>query len=143
MNVHIEQRRSLSGSWGQIRTLLDTCYPLPPRDVFYRVIEQYREGYAVWLALTGDDVVGMVMLIPNSKGGTLETLAVCPEARGQGIGGKLVDALLENSRGIISLTTRIPEFFERKGFRAVTPLDDESIFMVCVLPTKSPDIDAD
>jgi len=134
VNCHIECRTSLSGCWEQVCRLVDRCYPRPPRNVFFRLIEQYREGYPVWLALADDDVIGMVMLIPNSKGGTLETLAVWPDARGQGIAAKLVDALLESSSGVISLTTRIPEFFQKRGFQPITPLDDKSIFMIRVLP---------
>ena len=54
----------------------------------------------------------------------VRSIVVKPEAKGQGVGGKLLAALLdeseEHSIGCVCLFTRIPDFFFRHGFRVVT-----------------------
>ncbi len=54
----------------------------------------------------------------------VRSIVVKPEAKGQGVGGKLLAALLDESEqhgiGCVCLFTRIPEFFFRHGFREVT-----------------------
>ena len=127
----LERRQSLVGYYPQLHRLLDVCYPRPPRDVFYGLMEGYRPGFPAWLALSADDnLIGFVYLAPNSKGGTLENLAVDPGYRGQGVAQALVRSLLEATNGLISLTTRIPDFFQRQGFETIRPLPDASIFMI-------------
>ena len=54
----------------------------------------------------------------------VRSIVVRPEAKGQGVGGRLLAGLLEESElhgiGCVCLFTRIPEFFFRHGFREVT-----------------------
>ena len=49
---------------------------------------------------------------------------VKPEAKGQGVGARLLAAILEESEqhgiGCVCLFTRIPDFFFRYGFRELT-----------------------
>lgn len=130
----ISKFTTLTGRWSVVQELVDKCFPKPPRDVFYRFIEQYREGFPVWFAIADRRVDGIVMLIPTSKGGTLETLAVHPRVQGNGLGAGLVWALLEDVNGVISLTTRIPGFFERFGFQRCGTLSDGSHFMARINP---------
>ena len=51
----------------------------------------------------------------------VRSIVVRLEAKGQGVGGRLLAALLEESEqhgiGCVCLFTRIPEFFFRHGFR--------------------------
>lgn len=131
MTVSVIERQDFSVSeLQQIHMLLDLCYPRPPRDVFYRFIRQYR-GHMLNYAVEIDRcVAGLVQLAPNSKGGTLETLAVHPEYRGRGIAKVLVEKLVSVNPGVIQLTTRIPDFFERFGFRRVVLLADGSHYML-------------
>ena len=53
----------------------------------------------------------------------VRSIVVRPEAKGQGAGGKLLQALLEEAEdhgvGCVCLFTRIPDFFFRYGFREV------------------------
>jgi len=53
----------------------------------------------------------------------LRSLAVAPELHGRGVGGRIVDALVEmaRSRGLrqICALTLAPEFFQRQGFQIV------------------------
>ena len=131
MNVTLQRCETLTGYYPRLHQLLDRCYPKPPRDVFYRLAEQYRPGFPAWLAHNVEgNLIGFVHLAPNSKGGTLETLAVDPDYRGLGIAQALVRSLLEATPGLISLTTRIPDFFRRQGFEAVRTLPDASVFMI-------------
>lgn len=127
----IEQRETLADYLPQLHILLNLCYPNPPRDVFYRLIEQYRPGFPAYFARSdGDQIVGFVHLAPNSKGGTLETLAVRQDYRQLGIARALVQRLLANTNGVVSLTTRIPDFFATLGFDWIRVLPDGSVFMI-------------
>src|SRR6201995_5695698 len=53
----------------------------------------------------------------------VRSIVVRPEAKGQGAGGRILSALLEeaegNGVGCVCLFTRIPDFFFRHGFRVV------------------------
>jgi N-acetylglutamate synthase-like GNAT family acetyltransferase len=124
--------------WLELKVLLDTCFPNPPLDVFERVILATHQRPKLWIARQDLSIHGLVMLAPHSKGGHLENLAVSPAARGRGIGQALVRQLLqdsaENGPILISLTTRIPQFFISLGFKEVGNLADGSVAMVQCLP---------
>ena len=113
-----------------IKGLLDRCYPRPPRDVFERMVALYRPGDPLYTLEHDGQTVGMVYCARHSKGGHLESLAIDPDYRGLGLADRLVETLVRDNPGVISLTTRIPAYFERLGFRAVEPLTDQSVFMV-------------
>ena len=128
--MRITRVEKLDSFWPQLRALLNDCYPRPPRDVCDLLGSLYREGFPAWLAEDAGQVVGFVCLIPNSKGGTLETLAVSPANQGDGVGSQLVDTLLAETTGVVALTTRIPQYFAKFGFGEVLLLSDGSIFMI-------------
>ena len=124
--------------WQQLQQLLDQAFPLPPRDVFERVVQASHRSQRLWIATSRDGALqGLVMLSPHSKGGHLENLAVAPAARGQGVARALVERLLIDSAvdypAMISLTTRIPDFFSALGFQVVGPMGDASVAMVQLL----------
>ena len=129
--------------WQQLQQLLDQSFPLPPRDVFERVVQASHRPQRLWIATSpeGGALQGLVMLSPHSKGGHLENLAVAPPACGQCVARALVKRLLIDSAvdypAMISLTTRIPDFFSALGFQVVGTLGDGSIAMVQLLPTVS------
>ena len=129
--------------WQQLQQLLDQSFPLPPRDVFERVVQASHRSQRLWIATSpeGGALHGLVMLSPHSKGGHLENLAVAPAARGQGVGRALVQRLLVDSAVdspvMISLTIRIPAFFSALGFEVVGPMGDAAIAMVQLLPRVS------
>lgn len=125
--------------WHQLRLLLDACFPRAPRDVFERVVAASHRHQRLWLAMgESDELLGMVMLSPHSKGGHLDNLAVAPQVRGQGVGQALVQRLLADTAAtgpaMVSLTTRIPEFFEPLGFQPCGHLADGSTAMLLLLP---------
>ena len=125
--------------WQQLQQLLDQSFPLTPRDVFEGVVQASHRSQRLWIATSpeGGALHGLVMLSPHSKGGHLDNLAVMPAARGQGVARALVERLLTDSAvdypAMISLTTRIPDFFSALGFQVVGPMDDASIAMVQLL----------
>jgi N-acetylglutamate synthase-like GNAT family acetyltransferase len=130
--VKIIRRDSLSGILPNLQSLLELCYPKPPKDVFYRVLEQYKTGFPVYAAVREEqEIIGFAYLCPNSKGGTLETLAVHPDFQGLRVGSKIVEEILKNHLGLIQITTRVPIFFEKLGFEPVFTLPDGSHFMIC------------
>ena len=124
--------------WQQLQPLLDVCCPRPPRDVFERVVAASHRRQRLWLASDCDGLLGLVMLSPHSKGGHLDNLAVAPSARGRGIGQQLVQALLQTvsqeGQAMVSLTTRIPNFFSPFGFQPCGHLTDGSTAMLILLP---------
>lgn len=124
--------------WHQFQNLLDACYPKPPRNVFERVVAASHRRQRLWLASDNDGLHGLVMLSPHSKGGHLDNLAVLPSARGRGIGQRLVKTLLhavtqEEGTAMVSLTTRIPNFFQPMGFEHCGLLADGSTAMLTFL----------
>lgn len=129
--MKIDSSENLSGMLPELKQLLDLCYPKPPQNVFFLLMEQYRVGFPVYTAIKdAGELVGFTYLNPNSKGGTVECLAVHPEFRRKGLGSQLVTELLTQNPGVIQITTRIPSFFERLGFDKVTVLPDQSYFMI-------------
>jgi N-acetylglutamate synthase-like GNAT family acetyltransferase len=71
----------------------------------------------------------MVYCTCYSKGGHLENLTVDPEFREHYLSKLIVNALIQDNSGIITLTTRIPDYFSKYGFRPEQELNDGSIFM--------------
>ncbi|WP_200833697.1 GNAT family N-acetyltransferase [Spiribacter roseus] len=113
-----------------VKALLDRCYPAPPRDVFDRLQQLYRPGDPVYTVEINRDLAGIVHCARHSKGGHLETLAVDPAYRGVGLADDLVNTLLADTGGVVSLTTRIPAFFERHQFTPAATLNDGSVYMI-------------
>lgn len=80
-----------------------------------------------WVAVDGDQVVGMMAITP----GHLEQLYVAPDRLGEGIGRRFVDLAKERSPAGLSLWTfqvndRARRFYERNGFVAVEFTDDNN-----------------
>lgn len=74
----------------------------------------------------------------------IRSLAVAAEEREKGIGGKLIEACLEEARQLgvsrVFLLTYIPPYFERMGFRAVDKSTlPHKIWADCVRCVKFPD----
>ncbi|OHY34530.1 MULTISPECIES: GNAT family N-acetyltransferase [Cylindrospermopsis] len=129
--IQISCKNNLHNILPDIKELLDTCYPRPPRNVFYLLIEKYCVGFPVYIAIDNfSRIVGFTYLAINSKGGTLESLAVHPDFRNQNLGSQLVNTLLKENKGVIQITTRIPKFFEKLGFEYVKTLPDQSHYMI-------------
>jgi ribosomal protein S18 acetylase RimI-like enzyme len=137
MDVHLSEHDLEAAPWQQLQPLLDACFPRPPRDVFARVVCGSHRHQRLWLAISQGEVLGMVMLCPHSKGGHLDNLAVAPQARGHGVGQALVKRLLADTAAtgtaMVSLTTRIPQFFVPLGFRSCGQLADGSTAMLVLL----------
>ncbi len=93
--------------------------------MLHRTPEQVRRALGDFLvAVEGGRVVGcgyIAYLSPELV--ELRSLAVDPALHGRGVGGRLVDALVEmaRERGLrqICALTLAPEFFQRQGFRVV------------------------
>jgi ribosomal protein S18 acetylase RimI-like enzyme len=126
-----------SAPWQELQQLLESCFPKPPSNVFPLLIAASHTSQRIWLAHDGGILAGIVMLSPYSKGGHLENLAVHPMMRKRGIGRLLVNTLLaqtaKDKPTMISLTTRIPRFFDELGFKACGQLGDGSTAMVSLL----------
>ena len=77
-----------------------------------------------WVALDGEEVAGMISLVP----GWVEHLYVAPHRLREGIGRRLLDLAKERSGGPLELWTfqvneRARRFYERRGFVAVELTD--------------------
>jgi len=76
----------------------------------------------------------------------VRSLAVATEERKKGIGGKLIEACLEEARQLgvkqVFLLTYIPPYFERAGFRVVDKSTlPHKIWADCIRCVKFPDCD--
>ena len=138
MAPRISEQILEAAPWQQLQPLLDACFPLPPQDVFERVVAASHRRQRLWTAAReGGELLGMVKLCPHSKGGHLDNLAVAPQARGQGVGHALVKRLLADTAiekpAMVSLTTRIPQFCAPMGFQSCGQLADGSTAMMVLL----------
>jgi amino-acid N-acetyltransferase len=78
----------------------------------------------LWLARIDGDVVGVGGLEVHGEHGLLRSVAVAESARGAGVGGELVSALLAaaTERGVAAcylLTTDAADFFAAQGFERI------------------------
>lgn len=95
-----------------------------------RSAQAIANSLADWLVATaGGEVVGCVSLLRYTSGlAEVRSLAVRDEVQGQGVGGRLVRALMAEARRRRTPTlfalTRAVRFFERCGFRVA----DKSLF---------------
>ena len=79
----------------------------------------------LWLAEAEGRPAGAVGLEVRGGHGLLRSLVVAPGCRGQGLGGRLMDVVLEEARGLglshlFLLTTTAEAYFPRWGFEVVT-----------------------
>ncbi|CAN5209141.1 hypothetical protein BH10PSE17_BH10PSE17_08900 [soil metagenome] len=86
-------------------------------------IEGVVEHFATFLAATGPDdaLVGCVGLEVYGSFALLRSLAVAPEWQGRGLGGRLLDAALQEAgelglASVFLLTTSASDFFRRRRF---------------------------
>ena len=137
MDITYKQLRFNEISEKELKNLYDLSYPNPPRNVFDQIVFEYCKNQKFWTASTNNKLIGSIMLAPYSKGGHLENLAVLPNYRKKGIGTKLIKKLLidsyQNNLKLISLTTRIPEYFFNIGFKESISLQDGSTYMIFIL----------
>jgi amino-acid N-acetyltransferase len=76
------------------------------------------------VADAGGEIVGVIGLEPYGRAALLRSAAVDPVCRGAGIGGKLVQGILEQARRrgvreMFLLTTTAEDYFPRFGFQFV------------------------
>ena len=74
------------------------------------------ENDRFWVADDGREIAGIVALKGRADCDELVALGVDPGGRRQGLGRKLVKALLDEAPSDVYLATIIPEYFERVGF---------------------------
>ncbi len=84
--------------WSQIRSIYDTSFPASERDDFETVFLIPR-GQATWVVSDLNRIVGFAVIawLPNGKHGLLEYAAVAPDVRSLGLGGRLLDAITDES----------------------------------------------
>jgi ribosomal-protein-alanine N-acetyltransferase len=95
-------------------------------DTFLRLLE--RPGAELWVTEGDEDVVAYAVLWCILDEGELANIAVRPEARGRGVGGRMLDHLLgvARDRGVRRLFLEVREsnaaargLYETRGFREV------------------------
>ncbi|MBO1755392.1 GNAT family N-acetyltransferase [Allobranchiibius sp. CTAmp26] len=119
----------------------DGDVPTYEHDDFVRTfadwIGAHRATHTCWVAQEGEDIVGMAFLVrtprpPRPSTGDrwvaeVQSVYVPARHRGRGIGGRLVDALLERARAdgadrvIVHSRPKSIAVYQRAGF-ATTPL---------------------
>jgi len=108
--------------------------PAEPRDLdtVHRLLEEndlpipgVEEHFGDFLVAEENGVVvGAIGMEQYGETGLLRSAVVHPSCRNRGVGGMLVDRLLERSRTrslrrLVLLTTTAGEYFGRKGFQRV------------------------
>ena len=103
-----------AADWPAIRTLL-AASGLPVDDLEAASTPHFL------VARDGDALAGCVAVEPYGDAGLLRSLAVAPEARGAGLGSRLVDAVEARARdaglrALYLLTTTAAPFFAARGY---------------------------
>ena len=104
-----------------IRALLDEAR-LPHTDIVD------GSGARFWILRAGGRTIGAVGLETYGSSGLLRSLVVAPEARGSGLGGRLVDALEDAARSsgvrrLVLLTQTAETFFSHRGYAVIDRAD--------------------
>ncbi|OZC04082.1 arsenic resistance N-acetyltransferase ArsN2 [Rubricoccus marinus] len=111
-------RPAAPGEWPAVLALVGAS-GLPTADL------RPEHVGAFWVARgASGEVAGCVAIETHGDHGLLRSLAVSPEARGQGLGGALVDAALGRAaergiRRLVLLTTTAEDFFQRRGWAPI------------------------
>lgn len=97
-----------------IRSLLEEAL-LPHADI------GDGPGARFWVLRAADRLIGAVGLETHGSSGLLRSLVVAPEARGSGIGGRLVEGLEDEARRggldrLVLLTQTAEKFFSTRGY---------------------------
>jgi N-acetylglutamate synthase-like GNAT family acetyltransferase len=93
------------------------------------MVKYYKSGDPFYTLEQEGRIVGMIYCSRYSKGGNLENLAIDPDYRGLGLSKCFLDAFLRDNPGVVTLTTRLPDFFVKQGFQSGGMLQDGSTFM--------------
>ncbi|HEY5850451.1 MAG TPA: arsenic resistance N-acetyltransferase ArsN2 [Lysobacter sp.] len=112
----VNLRPLLAGELPQVRALL-TSASLPVEDLDEASVHFIVAG-------DGDEPLGAIGLETFGNVGLLRSMVVRPEARGSGIGGRLVEALEGHARGIgmdqlVLLTQTAETFFANLGYAVI------------------------
>jgi amino-acid N-acetyltransferase len=125
-------RRARTPDVRTIKLLVDTYAGAGHRLLEKATVTLYEDVQEFWVAELGGEVVGCGALhVLWEDLAEIRTVAVHPEARGLGIGHRIVSALLDTARElelqrVFCLTFEV-DFFARHGFRTIqgTPVSPE------------------
>ncbi|GIE28601.1 acetyltransferase [Actinoplanes italicus] len=96
--------------------------PMPMNNDYARLVGEGR----CWVAVAAGRVVGMAQLLVAADHVEVETLAVAPDARGAGVGGRLLELAEEQARANRLTEVRLCTneamtenlaYYPRRGFR--------------------------
>lgn len=97
------------------------------------------------LAFQQDELVGCAGLEPYGESGLLRSVAVSEAARGTGVGGQLVQEVLQAARAggmrhVLLLTETASNYFPRFGFQTITRAEAPEVVQASVeFSTACPD----
>ena len=110
----------------EVYALMEQSFPTEEYRGRDRQLQLTRQKcYRLWCYRQGERIVGFAAVWSLEDFWFVEHLAVAPSLRGQGIGGQLLDALLEMSPGKLCLEVELPntpiarrriDFYRRHGF---------------------------
>lgn len=117
MNNPITIRPAQAGDWSHVAELLQ--HARLPLDGAQPHLSNFM------LAYRGEQLVGCAGLERYGEAGLLRSVAVSDEARGQGLGRRLVEQVLararaEGLRRVFLLTETAQDYFPRFGFQPIT-----------------------
>ena len=111
-------RRGSPADLTAIESLLQNA-GLPTEDI------RDISGLRTWVIETGSSLRGAIALEPFAHEGILRSLAVTPDARGHGLGRRLVaqlesDARSDGVRKLVLLTQTAEKFFKNLGYQIIS-----------------------
>lgn len=117
ISANVTFRSAGPSDWNEIARLLQHA-KLPLEGV-----AEHLDGFV--LATRGEILLGCAALERYQTAGLLRSVAVQEDARGTGIGQRLVRRILDQARGrglqrVVLLTETARDYFPRFGFREIT-----------------------
>lgn len=108
----------------ELKKLIDYAYE--KGYILPRTLEELYENVRDFYVYADENgLAGCVSLhIDTDKLAEIRTLVVREDAQGKGIGSLLLNAVISEARDLeipqVYVLTRVPEFFEKKGFRRIS-----------------------
>ena len=114
----------------QLKELLDICFPKPPRDTFVAINGLLSPSNSIFTLHSKNLLIGFALIVKGSKFSILEGVCVHPDFQGMGYCSQLLNSLTSDKSSRLLLSTRLPEFYQSRGFNILESSQDGSFLMV-------------
>ncbi len=118
----LNKDHSASIDWGQLEALYGAVGPKRPFHQAARLKRVFSDSYSFCIVIRNGEIIGCGRTLSDGQvHGWIHDLMVHPKFQGQGIGAKIVDALVLQLKGVRYLgllcAAENVSFYEKNGFQ--------------------------